>query len=319
MARFRGGKPPTREDGDIKGWSLASRRRLRQFLMHHQVPEGWTVFGADLTVPALPEGVPNPCVDRSGAESIFKNFRDRLDRIGVCSVWRMEIQPRKNTKRDDIRGVEQPHWHIVGGLPPGVTLKDVSCRWVESLGERGKVRGASKCSANVRDVSDWRGARIRYLFDHTSKAALEQIAVGWGRHWGITRRSLWVNEEPRIEKLTLREQVWFTRFLRRLVSRRVLDRRATGGIPWGSVGLERCKTGTRVLIMGGNVFLKGWDGQGLPSLENQRQLCKVLGKLGRNVWALKTAKCKRSAGQFFGVSDRAIRCARAVAAQESRT
>lgn len=310
---FRGGKPPTRTQGDIAGWSLSSRRRLRQFLMRHQAPAGYTTFGADLTIPAYPVGHPQPCATKEECQSIFGNFRKRMDRIGVCSVWRMEVQPRLETKRQDIRGVEQAHWHIVGGAPENLDLSEISRHWLESLGERAKVLGAAQHACNVSDCGDWTQNRLRYLFDHASKAKVAQIAKGWGKHWGVTRRAVWQPERAEIFDMTQTEQVHFLRYIRRLTARRVPDRRAIGGIPWGVLSIQPSPSGTRLLFMGGVIWCPSWDGKSKPSRDTLRHIVKCLGAAKLNVWALKTSKCQRSAGQFFGVTRRVIECAKETA------
>ena len=45
-----------------------------------------------------------------------------------------------------------------------------------------------------------RGAWLRYLQDHATKAKQEQIAEGFGRHWGVVGRSKFVELEPDQEK-----------------------------------------------------------------------------------------------------------------------
>jgi len=319
---YRKGKPPERTEGDIKGWSLSSRRRLRQFLMRHQVPEGWRTFSCDITIPPLPVGSANPCADRAETQAMFGLFRKRLDRIGLCMVWRMEVQPRTETKRDDIRGIEQAHWHCIGGCPASFDLTAIKMHWLACLGERAKVCGALERAANVDDCGDWQAQRLRYLFDHASKAKLEQVAVGWGKHWGVTKRAVWKDDIPEVIGMTEREQVYFLRFIKRMTARRVPDRRATGGIPWSVYGIvdppefephHGKRQGIQWNTMGASYFCEGWDGTGKPPHSVRLHLCKCLGAAKRNVWALKTGKCRRSAGQFFGVTKRVIECAKIVA------
>lgn len=321
-ATYTKGVPPERTAGDIGGWSLGSRRRLRQFLMRHQVPDGYKCFGADLTVPALPCGTPNPCVDQIEWEGIFKRFRMRCDRAGLCMVWRQEVQPRTETKRDDIRGIEQPHLHIIGGAPENLNLSEISKHWLECLGDRGKVYGAADRAANVSDCADWSSQRRRYLFDHASKAKLVQIAKGWGKHWGVTNRKTWVHDIPKIVGMNPRESVWFLRFLRRLTVRRVPDRRASGGISWSGSSSEPDfiphigkRQGVDFVFMGGTIFCEGWNGHGPVPLKVKQHICRCLGAAKKNVWSLKLGKCNRKAGQFFGVSAKIIQVAKRIAVE----
>ena len=41
-----------------------------------------------------------------------------------------------------------------------------------------------------------RGAWLRYLQDHATKAKQEQIAQGFGRHWGVVGRAHFAEQEP---------------------------------------------------------------------------------------------------------------------------
>lgn len=315
---WSGKLPPKREEGDVSGWSLKSRRRLREHLLRTSTPEGWSVFGADLTIPPHPVGHPSPCASREECGEIWKRFADRMNRAGVACVWRREVQPRTSTDREDIRGVEQPHWHCIGAIPPGCDYASIRGHWLSSLGGRGEVKGAATQAARIEDVGAYESARRRYLFDHASKRKQEQIAKGWGRHWGIIGRDLFEDLQPMVWELDEWERVCLLRLLRRLTSRRVPDRRATGGIDWGKLQVTPYSAGVRVSFVGGSVVCRGWDGQGVPSVEHRRAVCRALGAVKRNVWALRLAPCRRrGAGQWFGVSPRIVEAARIVAASGS--
>lgn len=46
-----------------------------------------------------------------------------------------------------------------------------------------------------------RGAWLRYLQDHATKAKQEQVATGFGRHWGVVGRGKFAPVEPETEKV----------------------------------------------------------------------------------------------------------------------
>jgi len=86
---------------EIKGWTAASRRRFRAWLLEHTCQDGWEFLNVTLTIPGPP-------VDPLQAKNIFKLWCDRLDRThnGGC-IWRIEIQKRG-----------QLHWHCLVTIPP---------------------------------------------------------------------------------------------------------------------------------------------------------------------------------------------------------
>lgn len=322
-ACFGGGPPPEREAGDIKGWSVHSRRRMREWLMTHNGPDGWASVAVDLTFPALPVGVPDPLVSRDDAISVFRAFAMRLTRAGWGLVWRLEVQPRKDTKRKDIRGREQPHYHCIGVCPPGADPQGARAAWLAVLGPRGAVRGAADHAARVAVCDDWTGARIRYLHDHASKAKLEQVAVGWGRHWGVIGRRQFVQEFGRAANLTRAEEFEAARILRKLIRRRVHDSRGAGGVNWSVLSIEQRAGGVRVCGLGWSCFLssgslprpspvhfKEWGGEGIEDRLRhdaafrravEKRVTRVQGVKKKNVWALRLSRERSPVGWRFGV------------------
>jgi hypothetical protein len=293
-------KAPERKEGDIKGWSAASRRRMREWIMTHQAPDGWKSWAVDLTFPPLPVGHGEVTVKQSDALRIFGAFVDRCNRITVGAVWRLEIQPRKDCERIDVRGIPQPHYHLIAISPPSLSESTFSEMWLGVLGERGEVKGAKKYACKVSSCEDWQSARVRYLIDHASKSKAAQIAVGWGRHWGVFGRGLYEADKGRVVLLDGRQEVWLRRLMRRGLRRRVVDHRAAGGIPWScGVELKPFPLGVQCEYMGGSVMLKGWDGVGLPPVADRRRLARVLGVARSNVWALKLARGRVQRGFRF--------------------
>lgn len=316
---FGGGCPPEREKGDIKGWSLSSRRRMREWLMTHNGPSGWSSVAIDLTFPAMPKGSVDLVVGREDAINVFRAFVKRLCRAGWGLVWRLEVQPRKDTKRADLRGIPQPHYHCIGVCPPGVDPMSSRDHWLAVLGPRGAVPGAVEHAARVAVCDDWTGARIRYLHDHASKAKLEQVAVGWGRHWGVVGRSVFVNDWGKVASLT-RQQEWIAaRILRKLIRRRVHDSRGAGGVNWSVLAIEQRAGGFRVCGLGWSCFLSSASLPGLSSalagegIEDrllhdsafrravEKRVTRVQGVKKKNVWALRLSRERSPVGWRFGV------------------
>jgi hypothetical protein len=83
--------------------------------------------------------------------------------------------------------------------------------------------------------------------------------------------------------------------------RRVVDRRAAGGIPWScGVELKPFPLGVQCDYLGGSMMLKGWDGVGLPPVPDRRKLARALGAARSNIWALKLARGRVQRGCRFG-------------------
>lgn len=295
---------PERTEGDIKGWSANSRRRMRKAMMRLEPPEGWHAWEATLTIPALPSGHPSPCIDLAGARDLWERLVRWMAKRQVCCFWRLEVQPRSNTARADIRGIPQPHWHLIGASEDAAFTEKLRDCWLRLLGPRGEVWGADERAASASVCEGWSNAQLRYLHDHASKAKAAQVAEGWGRHWGIVGRRHFRGAVAKDEGLTARQHIELARLLRRYCSRRVPDLRNTAGIPWQTCEREILRRGTwaRWRWMGGSseIWCPGWDGRGLPSLADQRRIARDLGKQRQLTWGLRLAPCKRRmAGQWF--------------------
>jgi hypothetical protein len=311
-----GGEPPERKEGDVKGWSTASRRRMREWIMRHDPPEGWQTLAVDLTFPPMPRGHPAVTVSQAEALRIYGAFCDRMNKLGVGFVWRLEIQPRKNADRDDVRGIPQPHYHCIMIAPRCINGAVVVDHWLSALGDRGKVKGAKTHAVEVKNCDGWETARQRYLIDHSTKHKAEQIACGWGRHWGVVGRALYVEDKGTPVDLDPVAGIWLRRLLRRGLRRRVVDRRAHGGIPWGcGVEVTPYPVGAQVDFLGGRVLCVGWDGQGLPPVVDRRKLCRALGSVKKNVWALKLAHSRTQTGHRFGAGEKYVNAARCMSKQ----
>ena len=203
--------PPKRKKGDIKSFSQASARRLRETLaLAKPVDENQVPWGVTLTIPG-------PVLSDDKVRSIWRDFQTHYLRRKFWSnpvVWRIELQQRK-----------QAHWHLVVWARPihqGVYYTtmafDMARAWrqcvlkhIDPLEERTafgfdvhgvKVQALSAASAT---------GIIGYLCDHASKHKQEQL--GWkGRQWGVVNRhaldlkgTLLAEEEDEVHLLAARQ------------------------------------------------------------------------------------------------------------------
>lgn len=214
------------ERGKVKGWSEASRRRMREFLLTSKPVDGLTVYGVTLTVPGPP-------ITPQEASHLFDHFtKNYLTRNGCGMVWRIEVQKRGAV-----------HWHGIISAPRALRVADfpaplradyaLRCYWSEALkvlGKcdhdtewqgrpvtllnhfRGDLPGADVHAFNVQ-MEGGEGAWLRYLQDHATKSKQEQIATGFGRHWGIVGRKCFESSRP-IESHEFKSAKSFSRFLR---------------------------------------------------------------------------------------------------------
>jgi hypothetical protein len=219
--------------GKIKGWSKASRARMRMQLLTMSPPKGWGIYGGSFTIP--------PPNDLTWAQQkkMWLWYCHEVQRVGACMVWRVEVQER---------GVL--HWHTVmssegtiereGAMLPAhvfftmlwwdavKTLGEVNCpegyyggkgTWKKGITHaphRMAMDGAYLRAAVV-EQDGGTAAWARYLQDHATKSKQEQIADGAGRHWGVVGRKLYHREKPvRKEELTKREYAAVLRCFQRL-------------------------------------------------------------------------------------------------------
>jgi hypothetical protein len=99
------------QKGNISGWSSASRRNMREFLVQNTFPEGWQCVGGSFTVPGEDIG---PVT--AHFKELIRQFGQFIQRkMSGGMVWRMELQTRK-----------MPHLHtliIVPNRPEGWTFQ----------------------------------------------------------------------------------------------------------------------------------------------------------------------------------------------------
>jgi len=224
--------------GKVQTFSLASRRRLRQFLVTHEFPSDWTAFGVTYTVP----GGPWP----------LEQYKDLWERYcksklveGHALVWRAEVQKRGAL-----------HWHALYGHPPHTVywptqlpsliaydwLQHLDRVWPEVAYPRmvtvdwqpgtGAVRikggrmsgwpGAFAHACDVRMSEPGRGAWFAYLAQHASKFKEEQVGQDIGRHWGVVGRKRILRAEAQdMVMLTEAEYAKVRRIVERMKRRQV--------------------------------------------------------------------------------------------------
>ena len=197
------GRLPGRR-GIVKGWSSKSRRRMREFLVSHEPPAGWNIFGASFTIPG-------PVLEAAAEKALFSDWSCETLHRGWCAVWRLELQKR---------GAR--HWHCIVGIPTTELNAKAELResWFQSLDKCGPAGvfasrrfwpGAQKHAVDIQSEGG-RGAWLRYLQDHATKSKQAQIGEGVGRHWGIIGRKLFREILPN-KTVTMTDPEFF-RFLR---------------------------------------------------------------------------------------------------------
>jgi len=123
--------------GKCKGWTPASRRRLREVLLNYRPEPGYRQVDMTFTIPG-------PVPTKEEWRALFDRFRMSVDRMGACMVWRLELQQRGS-----------PHLHCLVGVPGSYQVKfgdqvlnghdvaaEVGRLWQHALQDRMAVRGA---------------------------------------------------------------------------------------------------------------------------------------------------------------------------------
>jgi hypothetical protein len=215
--------------GKIKGWSYASRRRMRAQLMANVMPESYVQSAVTLTIPGYPLQVPE-------ARKLWEKFRTAVKDKGWLCVWRCEIQKRG-----------QLHWHCVIGVdtpPSAAEMKtEIKKTWHRAMRSMGYIEYsylgpfgdptqvdyvtgkenlmnfpyAERYSAHVDLMSENGQAWKRYLLDHTTKVKQEQIPENIGRHWGVIGRKRFIEILPeRVAVMSVKEYACLLRSINRM-------------------------------------------------------------------------------------------------------
>jgi hypothetical protein len=230
-----------------------------------------------LTIPGV--AIPS----KAAIRGLWYEFSKAILRRGWAMVWRLEVQTRGmphwhclliTPGEEDRSSVSKWIWHrwasfvdrlepvpehVTVGLRGGWYLHQyMGGEYVSSSPEfqRSRMRGTGNRMISVEGDSDRGGPGIwkRYLQDHASKVKAEQVADGWGRHWGIVGRRLFVRIVPRVVDMTRRTDEYsrVLRCLRRMWRRRVHDERCLFGSRLGR-GPRRGRIGTGVAAVFGRV------------------------------------------------------------------
>lgn len=202
-----GGSATGEKRGEIRGFSFASRLRLRQALLSCSL-DGGTRVGVTLTL---------PWVVRDWS-CVMDDFRQVMHRFRVYffrrfpssgAIFRVELQRRG-----------APHVHMVSfhrlPLPDDLSSRYFAL-WLDSL--RGDLRGGSLSAFARRGVVvdtdlNFIGV-VRYLCDHASKRKQAQLGYK-GKQWGILGKANLRFSSGFPFEISDREFVLLSRFLRRL-------------------------------------------------------------------------------------------------------
>jgi len=210
------GRPEQLEDatrGNINHWSAASRARLRDFLLTHNA--SGKPFAITLTVPG-------DVLPLDEWQSMTKLFWSYVQRKKIPSVWRVELQERKQPHLHviswgDDSGVLCTRWRsLVRALPP-VTFYTKSRHKVTC--SRMALNGAYEHCTEIEQCDDDSSRWWRYLCEHTSKKKQAQLGYK-GRQWGVVHRAGFASIVPESYSLELSEWFRFMRVLRRLTKSR---------------------------------------------------------------------------------------------------
>jgi len=184
--------------GKIEGFSMASARRLRMYLMTHSRPECY-VYNVSLTLPGE--------YDADLWRSMVHRLRSDALRACVSYVWRIELQKRK-----------VPHMHLIAWVPAGSKAHRIFTEnWIEYLPiDRQKMKGVAKYCVDCKPTEDSNIGWYAYLVAHACKKKAEQL--GWkGKQWGIVGQKFLLRINPERYDLDYNQRMYFQRTLRKLI------------------------------------------------------------------------------------------------------
>lgn len=274
--------------GRIAGWSPASRRRMRLWLLEHAAV-------GDVLEACVTLTVPGPNLTPEEVRDVWRRMTVYLPRIGVSCVWRLEVQERGAA-----------HWHClmhrsrsyrhpqVKTLPEealdvqrDLFLLDVRRNWAAALDSLGEcVHQTARCeyravrsalpgafepidgkpygvAVDFDHVDKASVGWIRYMLDHASKAKQSQEAQGLGRHWGVIGQKAYeANEVESVANLGRRAYVGLLRVLRKWNRMRIRVKDGCRSDVWGTkLGYEtgRGRRGSSVWFGNPAVFERARD------------------------------------------------------------
>jgi len=107
---MRGKAGPGGKRGKIAGWSSASRRRMREFMLTHRASVPCIEVGVTFTIPG-------PVLPASKVSELWRDWCRKAQKQGWGVVWRVELQGRG-----------QRHWHCLASVPIA------ALEWLDALG-----------------------------------------------------------------------------------------------------------------------------------------------------------------------------------------
>lgn len=229
--------------GEIKTFSAAARRRMRMFMLTHNVNPDLIECSVTLTVPG-------PTMSPEEKKALWKYWTDEVNRKEWACLWRLELQKRG-----------QFHWHCIMGLKNNYgCFQEYFERIIAKSKKEGtfnKYRYVMKKDKNKLPYKKWYTceefllkdmvselwskvlpadrsvfsndhtvelemdrtgyAWRRYMQDHASKLKDEQIS-DTGKQWGIINRKLFTPSQIIYDADFLSRRHWsiFNRPLMRL-------------------------------------------------------------------------------------------------------
>jgi hypothetical protein len=185
-------KAPEGDRGEIKGFSSAAAKRLRQWCLTMQGDPAFTPYALTLTC--------RQRLDAAQWRSAVKRFRLTLREKAPlwAALWRVELQRRK-----------VPHLHCVFWVPPvlcilgqwhetnqGLAWFTIRQWWLAAIREDDDPASRNH-AVHCRQLDDAAGWTI-YMALHNSKQQGAQL--GWiGKQWGVWNRDAWFPREAAID------------------------------------------------------------------------------------------------------------------------
>ena len=208
--------------GEVKGFSLASVRRLRELLLTKYIPSA-TVVGITLTVPWKDVAGDSCRLFRAAVERFRKAFQRKYPHSAM--IYRVELQKRG-----------MPHLHAVCYFAEGDTFDATwftFAWWKQGFGSLydgsmgADLAHGVKCEMMGNNCT----RLVQYLCDHASKK--KQAQLGWeGRQWGVfAPKNLVSRPSTKLPPFpTPRAEGYFWRLIHRFTRYRVKGR---GNCPFG--------------------------------------------------------------------------------------
>jgi hypothetical protein len=170
---------------EVGQFSKASRLRLLSYMNRID----WQKFPAPLFVTlTYPDTILHRDYStRSRDRFLFLRYVEKHLQEKTPSIWRVEWKPRKS---GEFKGRLMPHWHLLFPLLTGLNENSVREWWRKSI-EHDESYLDVDCRQVVGEL-----AAVKYLAKYVSKQqalgilAYHNSGFRFGRHWGITRKSL---------------------------------------------------------------------------------------------------------------------------------